>query len=488
MFAPGYKKLRPQVVQVIASPTARLSGGVSGWRQFGQASCKDIAKSVEKEQSLIRRAQQLYIIPALQFVQGRDSATWRYTEASMVQVNVAFGRESLALEIHERQRISARRAAAAPAIADVPAAVRQALESPREFPPLRRALTPDDHVAIVLREQLTRLPELLAPLLEHIVSAGVSVSNIAIVCPPRLEDQQADSWREGLPAELRSVAVEVHEPATRNHLAYLAATKAGRRIYLNRTLVDADQIVVLSRVAFDPVMGYTGGLSDLFPALSDEATRNEFALRITASAPGAKNWNTMQEAHEVGWLLGMPFVLEVMEGHGDDISYVIGGGAKATAEEAERLLNHHWRVKVERTAEVVVAGIGGDPQTQTFADVTRALACAARVVRVGGVIAVLSRAQTPVGPGLALLRDSDSPVRALSLARQQKIPDVVGIWQLATAAQHARLYLFSDIPPATAEELFVTPLESPGQVQRLLDGAESVLVLPDAHRTLAVLD
>src|SRR5262249_4033898 len=158
--------------------------------------------------------------------------------------------------------------------------------------------------------------------------------------------------------------------------------KAGRRIYLNRTLVDADQIVVVSRVAFDPVMGYTGGLSDLFPPLSDEGTRSEFSLPVTAPAPGAKDLNTTPEDHERGWLLGMPFVLEVMEGHGDDISYVIGGGAKATAEEAERLLNQHWRVKVERTAEVVVAGIGGDPRMQTFADVTRALACAARVVRV----------------------------------------------------------------------------------------------------------
>jgi nickel-dependent lactate racemase len=406
----------------------------------------------------------------------------------MAKVSIGFGRETLALELEERQAVSARRAASAPAIADVAAAVWQALEAPREFPPLRRALTPDDHLAIVVREELNRLPDVLAPILEHILAAGVSLANITVVCPPRLEEPENSDWRDRLPAELRPVAVEVHDPANRTHLAYLASTKAGRRVYLNRTVVDADQVVVLSRIAFDPVLGYAGGLGDLFPALSDEATRSEFALRVTASAPGARNWNTLQEAHEVGWLFGMPFVLEVMEGAGDEISYVIGGAAKATAEEGERLLNRHWRVHVDRTAQVVVAGIGGDPRRQTFADVSRALACAARVVRVDGVIVVLSRAQAPAGRGGALLRDAESPVRALLLARQQKTPDVVSIWQLATAAQHARLYLFSDIPQATAEELFVTPLEAPAQVERLLEGAESVLVLPDAHRTLAVLD
>jgi hypothetical protein len=46
----------------------------------------------------------------------------------------------------------------------------------------------------------------------------------------------------------------------------------------------------------------------------------------------------------------------------------------------------------------------------------------------------------------------------------------------------------SDIPTTTAEELFVTPLEKPEQAQRLLDGAEGCLLLPDAHRTMAVLE
>ena len=54
------------------------------------------------------------------------------------------------------------------------------------------------------------------------------------------------------------------------NLANLASTKAGRRVYLNRSLVDADQLIVVGRFHYDPMLGYAGGLSDLFPALSDD--------------------------------------------------------------------------------------------------------------------------------------------------------------------------------------------------------------------------
>jgi nickel-dependent lactate racemase len=183
----------------------------------------------------------------------------------------------------------------------------------------------------------------------------------------------------------------------------------------------------------------------------------------------------------------MPFVVQVLEGHGDTISHVLGGSAQAVATEGHRLLDRHWRVAVDRSADLVVAAISGDPKLQSFAEVTRALACAGRVVKPGGQIAVLSRAQATLGPSVGYLRQADTPAAGLAQARQHHASDAVSAWQLAKAAEHAKLYLLSDIPAETVEELFATPLENAGQVQRLIDAAESCLLLPDAHRTLAVV-
>ena len=56
---------------------------------------------------------------------------------------------------------------------------------------------------------------------------------------------------------------EIHNPTDHARLAYLATTKAGRRVYLNRTLVEADFLIVLSSRAYDPASGHGGMLAAL---------------------------------------------------------------------------------------------------------------------------------------------------------------------------------------------------------------------------------
>src|SRR5262249_25577985 len=147
-----------------------------------------------------------------------------------------------------------------------------------------------------------------------------------------------------------------------------------------------------------------------------------------------------------------------------------------------------WRVTVERPADTVVASVSGNPAGQDFADLAQALACAARVVRPQGHIVLLSQAQPALGPSAELLRQADDPAQALGALRHGHPAGLAAAYQGATAAQQAHISLLSGSPAETAEELFATPLENAAQVQRLLDAPGSCLLLPDAHKTLAVLE
>ncbi len=406
--------------------------------------------------------------------------------AIMVGMDIAYGQERLEVAVPDAKLVAGRRGAAAPALADVPAAVRQVLDSPGDFPPLRQALTPDDHVAVVVGDEDGPRPEVVSPILDHLLAAGLRPEAVTLLSPPGGTLTRPP---------LTGVRFETHDPADRRNVSYLATTRAGRRIYLNRTLVDADQLVVVGTAGYDPLLGYGGGLGDVFPRLSDEATRTELLGKPSDSVPGVKPWPASQEANEVGWLLGMPFLVQVVEGAGNSVAHVLAGSAAAVTEEAHRLLNHYWRVTVDRFADLVVAGVSG---RQTFANVTRATACAARVVRPGGRIVVLSQAgdelgdergdeRSGLGPAADLLRGADDPLQALALLRKQPLPDSTSAWRLATAARHAQLYLLSGLPANTVEELFATPLDQAGQVRRLVEAADSCLFLPDAQRTLAVI-
>lgn len=397
-----------------------------------------------------------------------------------MRIGIDYGRQRLELDVDKL--VNVHRAPLAPALADVPAAVRDALENPFHYPALRRALTPDDHLALVIDESLPRLERFLIPILEHLVQAQIAPEAITIVCP----NESSQPWVDELPDQFEEVKIEVHDPSERKKLAYLATTKQGRRIYINRTTVDADQIVVLCRRGYDPVLGYSGGEGSLYPALSDQATRQELAGKLSLAVPTDLPWPVRQEAEEVAWLLGAPFLVQVIEGAGDDIIHVLGGSLESNME-CRRLLDARWRLEIDQPAQMVIASVTGDPAHHDFAVLAQALASAARAAEPGGKIVLLTTAKPELGPGAEIIRQAESPADALDLFKKEAPADLAAAVQWASAVQKNKVYLLSGLDLEIAEELFATPLDKAEQAQKLLNDGGRCLILPDTHKTMVVV-
>src|SRR5262249_54074383 len=113
---------------------------------------------------------------------------------------VDYGHENLDLNLGGAALVGLPRGPLSPALPDVGAAVREALESPIGFPALYRALTPEDYVAIVLDEGLPHLYELLVPVLEHVQKGRVDPDKITVVCQ---SNDDSNTWPSDLPLSLR---------------------------------------------------------------------------------------------------------------------------------------------------------------------------------------------------------------------------------------------------------------------------------------------
>lgn len=387
-----------------------------------------------------------------------------------------------ALTVPADRHVVLRRSAIAPPLASAAELTREALEHPVGFEALRRALTPDDHVTIVLDSALPAIPAILGEVLAHLRSAAIQPQAVTILTPPG----SSQTWVDDLPDEFADVRTEVHDPADSTKLAYLASTKAGRRLYMNRTLVDADFIVVVTGRSYDPLSGYAGAEAALFPALSNEETRNCFAGQFSTDAPDAEPWPVQAEAAEVTRLLGMPFFVQVIEGVGDSVQEVVAGLPDCTSA-GIRQQDTRWHATVSEEPDTVIAAISGDPARITFLEIAKAAAAAGRVVRKGGRIAVLSTAAPDLGMGARLLCSMDGPTGARKLLAREKPDDWAACFLWAFAAKNHSLFLASGYPDDVAEELFATPIRTPTEVQRLIDGSERVLVIPDAHKTMVTV-
>ena len=399
-------------------------------------------------------------------------------------IELVVGTKTWTVSVPDHRRVELRREPF-----DAPAAgprdlVRGALEAPFGFDaPLRRALTPDDRVALVLDEKLPHVAELLAGVIEHIGTAGVPPSAVTVLVPP---SETGNPWVDDLPDEFADVTLEVHDPEARTKLAYLATTKTGRRVYLNRSLVEADFVVVLTGRGYDPTFGYGGAEAAIFPALSDAEALAGFVGQFSTDLPGKKRSAVADEAAEVAWLLGMPFFVQVIEGAGDEVQEVIGGLPDST-EEGTRRQDARWHGTVGERPDLVIATVGGADSRVTFASLAAAAVTAARVVRPGGRVAVLSTAAPVTHEGADILRQAADPGSVGKSLHKRKPDDWPAAAGWAAAARKASLFVACGWPDEVTEELFATPIGSAAEVQRLIDAAERLLVIPDAHKTVVEL-
>ena len=389
-------------------------------------------------------------------------------------VELPVGLSAWPVTIPPEKVVELRRAAVPPSPTASPRElVKAALEAPFGFEPMRRAITPDDHVAIVLDPDLPHPAELLAGVLDHLATAGVAPSAVTIISPPAA----SQGWIDALPDEYAEVTAETHDPTERKKLAYLASTKADRRVYLNRSLVEAEFVVVLTGRRYDTVTGYAGAELAVYPTLADEDIRTAYAGPFTKSNP----WPGTDEAREVAWLLGMPFLVQVIEGPGGTIHDVVAG-LLGSEPEGRRRQDARWAGTIGAKADTAVATISGPADRVTFRDLAAAVVTAAGAVVKGGRVVLLTDAAPALTDGVERLRAFDDPKEAWNAIRREKPDDAAACrqWCLATAA--VRVCLASGYPDDVAEELFATPIRTPTEAQRLIDAAESVVVIPDAHK------
>jgi nickel-dependent lactate racemase len=363
------------------------------------------------------------------------------------------------------------------------ALIREGLENPRNFPPLRQAVVPGDRVVVAWDPTIGEAGPVLEALVQLLEAAGVEDGSLTVLT--------SASGRGSLERVLpRGVALAVHDPDDRTQLAYLATTKHGRRIYLNRLLTDADLVVPVGRLGFDSALGYRGPWSVLFPSLSDRETlrASRAGLRdepVESSQGLAIPW--LAESFEVSWLLGTQFHLGLVPGS-SGLFEVVAGLETTVRDHGIATLEQHWRFDVDSRTELVVVAIGRPGVVATIEDLAEGLATATRLVQHGGKIIVLSRVIGEIGPALKRLIDADDPKNAAAFLRgHEGDDDFVAARRLAYALSRADVFLLSRLPQRLVEDLSMIAIEHPEQARRIVAQSGSCLFVSQAELTRAVV-
>ena len=340
-------------------------------------------------------------------------------------------------------------------------------------------LVPDDHVAIALDSKLPDASTVLAALLPSVRQAIGQESEISVVATPGGHPGLA----EGLPA---GINVVVHDPEDKTQLAYLASSQAGRRIYLNRLLTDADAVIPVGEIGFDPAIGYRGPWSVLFPGLSNVETREDYAKlppEPFRSPIDRDSLELMEESTEAGWLVGSHFAIGVVPGS-SGFAEIVAGLSTSVRDQGIDILDRAWDFRADSQAELVVAGIGRPGSATTLDDLAAGIDAAVQLVQNGGKIVVLSRALGEIGPSLQRLIGAGDPRRGVAALRGHEGDEDYSVAaRLNKAMAWADIYLLSALDPQVVEDLSMIPLGRAQEAARLVASSRSCIFLSHAELT-----
>lgn len=398
-----------------------------------------------------------------------------------MRVSVAYQDDQVSLELPDDTLVSSWTDPVGMGEEDAAAAVRAVLEQPLDFPPVRQMVVPGDRVAIALDASLPRVATVLGVLGQILNECGVEAGDVAVVASGGHAPALAGEIPPGM-------TYEVHDPADRSRLAYLSSTREGRRIYLNRLVTDADVVIPVGRLGYDPVLGYRGPWSVLFPGLSDQETLASYRRLLRVDPPGqAAPPSWLDESLEVSWLLGSQFHLGLVPGEPGP-ACALAGIAESVRDAGISSLDQLWSYQVPARVECVVVGIGGRGRQAGIDELVEGLVTASRLVNQGGKIVAVSRVQGSIGPSLQRLTAAGDPREAASTLRghDEDVDSVAGR-RLAGVLAWADVYLHSGLDRQTVEDLFMVPFDHPDDASRVASRSGSCITVSRADLTRATV-
>jgi len=396
-------------------------------------------------------------------------------------VDVRYGRAGrMALPV-DADRLVARREAPE-RLETLESAVRAALAAPLDFPPLEQAVVPGDDIVIALDADTPAADVILAAIWDVLARRGVEPDDVLVLQPRGSQPGTSVDPRKGLPEDVAErISWQVHDPDETEGGQYLATSSSGERVYLANELIEADLVIPVGPVAFDSVLGYRGTHSVLYPGLSNSESITRALGEGHRELEPADQRPIRQLIDDVGWLLGVQFCVQVVPAAGADVAGVWAGCPDSVFRAARMCLEDAWRVELEERPDIVVASIESDAGGHGWNQVGRALAVARNLVMHEGRILLLTDLDETLGDGLQLIRGADAPAEALSPLKSLAPPDLVPATQCMEAADWAHVYLLSRLDNDLVEDLFITPLEHPDEVGRLLELPGQCVIIENAQ-------
>jgi lactate racemase len=380
-----------------------------------------------------------------------------------VQATFAFGKTGLTVSLPEGRNYHLLESRSASPLADVDAALSDALDHPIGARPLLELASGKRTAAISVCDITRPAPNRLTlpPLLDRLHAAGIPIDGITILIATGLH-------RAATPAEIDTILGP--DIATRyrvvNHDARdfachrpLGSTARGTPVYVDQRFLDADLHITLGFIEQHLMLGFSGGRKLIAPGLAAQETikviHSPRFMREPMATEGSIESNPLHsELLEIARMARHDFMLDVTLTQQREISRVFAGDPVKAHAAGVDFLRTTSLAPLPALADAAITTGAGYPLDLTFYQILKGITAAAHIVKPGGKILILGECAEGIGsPDFAhqLCNFAGNEQYLRQIEHSEVIPDQWQLEKMALAGLANELYFY--VPGTTPDQL-----------------------------------
>jgi nickel-dependent lactate racemase len=356
---------------------------------------------------------------------------------------------------------------------------------------------PGDVVIIVSDKtrNIANYAQILNFLVSELVDAGVDEKNIEFVVAlgtHRAHTPQEDERIYGtLTRDFRFMQHDCH-----GDMVPVGKTSTGLDVAVNRRVQEADFVIATGRVDFHYFAGYSGGRKSVLPGIASYDTIRNNHKKLTRDGVWIAQLHgniIAQEMAEAAGLLGIDFLLNVVETPDGNTARVFCGHNVRAFEEAVKYLSSTRRVVIGERADCVVVSAGGFPNDRDFYEAHKSMNLALSALKEEGSIILVGQCEEGFGNNQFMQLMLDHDLDSLLQFPEEKI-EVGGHRAFVTARilKHHRVYALTGLDADMLRKIHFTPIQDIEQglttVGKERGAGFKTMVVPNGKTVLPLLN
>ena len=419
-----------------------------------------------------------------------------------MQVDLAFGKTGLLVELPEGFQYQVLEARSAQALDDQNAAIEHALDHPIGTLSLtslaRGKKTAAISVCDITRPAPNRL--VLPPVLSRLADAGISRDNVTVLIATGLHRPATEEEiREIVGPDLYGhIKVVNHFARNLHEHRYLGTTASGIPVHIDERFMAADLHITLGFIEPHLMLGFSGGRKLIAPGLAAQETikviHSPKFMRDARSVEGSIENNPLhKELLEIARMARHDFLVDVSLTRDRRVAKVFAGDAELAHREGTRFVSTVLLEQLESLTDAVITTSAGHPLDMTFYQAVKGVTAASHVVKPGGKILLVAACSEGAGAEEFCQMLSAFPSHQQFLDAILKAPVEVDQWQLeklALVCQSKQLLFYIPGLPESFRESMWGPVYGSmadavaGLTEGLPPGAK-IAVIPEGPYVLA---